>query len=116
MERLRAGGDGADAVVDALGDGGGGDGVDDDVGSGKMALDGFGGGEGDLLGALEGEVARHGEGDVGEVAWSRSGGCAGEGRESTPSMELRSRMMAWRACAAAGVASVRASTVRRARV
>ena len=44
-----AGGDGADAVVDAFGDGGGGDGVDDDVGSWEMAADGGGGGHGDLF-------------------------------------------------------------------
>ena len=62
-----AGGDGADAVVDAFGAGGGGDGVDDDVGAGEMALDGGSGGCGDLLGALEGEIARHAEGDIGEV-------------------------------------------------
>ncbi len=69
-----AGGDGADAVVDAFGAGGGGDGVDDDVGSGEMALDGGGGGHGDLFGALEGEVARHAEGDVGEVAGAGAAG------------------------------------------
>ena len=69
-----AGGDGADAVVDAFGEGGGGDGVDDDVGSGEMALDGVGGGEGDLLGALEGEVAGHAEGDVGEVVGAGAAG------------------------------------------
>lgn len=63
-----AGGDGADAVVNAFGAGGGGDGVDNDIGSGEMAADGVGGGHGDLLGALEGEVAWHAEGDVGEVA------------------------------------------------
>src|ERR1700733_1545909 len=62
-----AGGDGADAVVDAFGERCGGDGMDDDVGSGEMAADGGGGGESDLLGALEGEVAWHAEGDVGEV-------------------------------------------------
>ena len=71
---VAAGGDGADAVVDALGDGCGGDGVDDDVGAGKMALDGFGGGHGELLGALEGEVARHAEGDVGEVIGAGAAG------------------------------------------
>ena len=69
-----AGGDGADAVVDAFGEGGGGDGVDDDVGAGEMALDGLGGGHGDLLGALEGEVAGHAEGDVGEVAGAGAAG------------------------------------------
>ena len=69
-----AGGDGADAVVDAFGEGGGGDGVDDDVGAGEMALDGVGGGHGDLLGALEGEVAGHAEGDVGEVAGAGAAG------------------------------------------
>ena len=63
-----AGGDGADAVVEAFGARGGGDGVDDDVGAGEMALDRVFGGHGDLLGALEGEVAGHAEGDVGEVA------------------------------------------------
>jgi hypothetical protein len=62
-----AGGYGADAVVDAFSAGGGGDGVDDDVGAREVAADGVGGGHGDLLGALEGEVARHAEGDVGEV-------------------------------------------------
>jgi len=62
-----AGGDGADAVVDAFSDRGGGDGVDDDIGSREMTLDGGCGGCGDLLGALEGEVAWHAEGDVGEV-------------------------------------------------
>ena len=35
---VAAGGDGADAVVDALGDGSGGNGVDDDVGSGKVDM------------------------------------------------------------------------------
>ena len=35
-----AGGDGADAVVEAFGDGGGGDGVDDDIGAGEVAADG----------------------------------------------------------------------------
>ena len=69
-----AGGDGADAVVDALGERGGGDGVDDDVGSGEMALHGSSGGDGDLFGALEGEVAGHAEGDVGEVAWAGAAG------------------------------------------
>ena len=69
-----AGGDGTDAVVDAFGERGDGDGVDDDVGSGEMALDGGGGGHGDLLGALEGEVARHAEGDVGEVAGAGAAG------------------------------------------
>jgi hypothetical protein len=38
---VAAGGDGADAVVDALGKRGGGDGVDDDVGGGQMALYGL---------------------------------------------------------------------------
>ena len=71
---VAAGGDGADAVVDALGDRCGGDGVDDDVGAGKVALDGFGGGHGELLGALEGEVARHAEGDVGEVVGAGAAG------------------------------------------
>lgn len=61
-------GNGADAVVDAFGEGCGGDRVDDDIGPGKMAADGLSGGEGDLLGALEGEVAGHAEGEIGEVA------------------------------------------------
>ena len=69
-----AGGDGADAVVDAFGARCGGDGVDDDVGAGEVALDGGGGGHGDLLGALEGEVAGHAEGDVGEVAGAGAAG------------------------------------------
>src|SRR5271156_1576747 len=64
----------ADAVVNAFGEGGGGDGVDDDVGTGEMALHGGGGGHGDLLRALEGEVARHAEGDVGEVAGTGAAG------------------------------------------
>jgi len=51
-------GDGADAVVDALSKRGDGDGVDDDVGPGQVALYGLRGGEGELFGALEGEVAR----------------------------------------------------------
>ncbi len=55
-----AGGDGADAVEHAFAEGGGGHGVDDDVGSGEKALHGFGRGEGDLFGALEGEVSRAG--------------------------------------------------------
>ena len=42
--------------------------MDDDIGSGQMALNGNGGSEGELFGALEGEVAGHGQGDVGEVA------------------------------------------------
>jgi hypothetical protein len=69
-----AGGNGADAVVNAFGEGCGGDGMDDDVGSGEMAADGGGGCEGDLLGALEGEVAGHAEGDVGEVVWAGAAG------------------------------------------
>ncbi len=85
---VAAGGDGADAVVDALGDGGGGDGVDDDVGAGEMALHGLGGGHGELLGALEGEVAGHAERDVGEVVGAGAAGAqaidgedAGDGGE-----------------------------------
>ena len=66
------GGDGADTVMKAFRTRCGGDGVDDDVGAGKVALDGGGGGHGDLLGSLEGEVAGHPEGDVGEVAGARS--------------------------------------------
>src|SRR5713226_877158 len=69
-----AGGDGANAVVDAFGARGDGDGVDDDIGTGKVALDGGGGGSGDLLGALEGEVAGHAESDVGEVAGAGAAG------------------------------------------
>ena len=65
---VRAGGDGADAVVEALGFGGGGDGVDDDIGAREVELDGPSRGRGDLLGALKGEIAGHGEGDVGEEA------------------------------------------------
>ena len=65
-----ASGDGADAVVNAFGAGCGGDGVDDDIGFGEMAADCVGGGHGDLLGALEGEVAWHAEGYVGEVVWT----------------------------------------------
>ena len=41
--------------------------MDDHVSSGKMPLDGLSGSHGDLLRALEGEVAGHTEGDVGEV-------------------------------------------------
>ena len=68
------GGDGTDAVVDAFGARGGGNGVDDDVSSRKMASDGVGGGHGDLLGALEGQVAGHAESDVGEVAGAGAAG------------------------------------------
>ena len=111
-----AGGDGADAVVDAFGDGGGGDGVDDDVGSGEMALDGFGGGEGDLLGALEGEVARHAEGDVDEVAGAGAAGAeAVDGEDAVDGGEVADEVRGATG-RAAGVASVRASMVRRARV
>ncbi len=84
-----AGGYGADAVVDAFGEGGGGDGVDDDVGTGEMALDGGGGGGGDLLGALEGEVAGHAEGDVGEVAGAGAAGAdAVDGEDAVDGGEL----------------------------
>src|ERR1700722_8402168 len=55
-----AGGDGADAVVDAFSKRGDGDGVDDDVGAGEMPLNDSGGSCGDLFGALEGKVAGHG--------------------------------------------------------
>lgn len=63
-----ASGDGANTVVNALGLGGGGDGVNDDVGVRKMTLDGARGGGGDLLRTLEGQVARHAKGDIGEEA------------------------------------------------
>ena len=69
-----AGGDGADAVVDAFGAGCGGDGVDDDVGAGEMARTAAVAAMRDLLGALEGEVAGHAEGDVGEVAGAGAAG------------------------------------------
>jgi len=58
--------DGADSVVDRLGDGRGRDSVNDDVGAGKMPLHGFSRGHGELFGALEGEIARHAERDIGE--------------------------------------------------
>ena len=67
-------GDGADAVMHALCDVGGGDGVDDDVGTGEVTLDRLRGGEGELLGALEGEVAGESEGDVGKVARAGAAG------------------------------------------
>ena len=72
--QVRAGGHGADPVMDGFGFGGGRDGVDDDVGFRQDALDGFGGGEGDLLGTLEGQVARHGKGEIGEVAGAGAAG------------------------------------------
>ena len=85
---VAAGRDGADAVVDALRKRGGGDGVDDDVGPGQVALHGLRGGQGELLGALEGEVARQAERDVGEVVGAGAAGAqafhrehAGDGRE-----------------------------------
>ena len=81
--QVGARGDGADAVVDAFGARCGGDGVDDDVGAGEVALDGGGGGQGDLLGALEGEVAGHAEGDVGEVAGAGAAGTDAIDREDT---------------------------------
>ena len=84
-----AGGDGADAVVDGLCEGGGGDGVDDDVGVREDALDDVGGGHGDLLGALEGEVARHGEGEVGEVAGAGAAGAeAVDGEDAVDAGEV----------------------------
>ena len=61
-------GDGADAVVDGLGSAGGGNGVNDDVGAGEVALDGGGRSGSDRFRALEGEGAREGEGEVGEEA------------------------------------------------
>ena len=72
-----AGGYGADAVVDGLCEGGGGDGVDDDVGFREDALDDLGGGHGDLLRALKGKVAWHGKGDDRRSSRSRRGGCGG---------------------------------------
>ncbi len=69
-----AGGDGADAIVDAFGEGGCRDGVNDDVGAGEMALDGFCRGLSELLGALEGEVPGQAEGDIGEECWARWAG------------------------------------------
>jgi len=78
---VAAGGDGADAVVDALGKRGGGDGVDDDVGGGQMALYGQRGGLCELLGALEGEVARQAESDVGEVVVAGTAGAQAFDRE-----------------------------------
>ncbi len=65
---IRACGYGAHPVVDGLGQGCGGNRVDDDVGVRKHALDGFGGCGGDLFGALERHVARHRERQVGEIA------------------------------------------------
>ena len=62
--------------------------MDDHVGPGKMPLDGLGGGHGELFGALEGEVAGHAEGDVGEVVGAGAAGAqaihgqyAGDGHE-----------------------------------
>ena len=49
--------------------------------SGRNALDDLGGGHGDLFGALEGEVAGHGEGEVGEVAGAGSTGAEAIDRE-----------------------------------
>ena len=91
-------------------------GMDDDVGSGKMALDGGGGCHGDLLGALEGEVARHAEGDVGEVAGAGAAGAqAVDGEDAGDGDEVGDDVWCgpgeW-----AGVASVRAPMVRRARL
>jgi len=84
-----AGGDGADSVVDAFGARGGGDGVNDDVGSGKVALDGGGGGEGNLLRTLEGEVAGHAEGDVGEVTGAGAAGAdAVDGEDAVDGCEV----------------------------
>ena len=92
---IGARGDCADAVVDAFGTGGGGDGVDDDVGSGEMAADGIGGGHGDLLGALEGEVARHAEGDVGEVAGAGAAGAdAVDGEDAVDGGEFANEVAA----------------------
>ena len=48
--------------------------MDDDVSSGKVTLYGRGGCHGDLLGALKGEVSRHAEGNVGEVAGTGAAG------------------------------------------
>ena len=69
-----AGGYGSYAVEDALAEGGRGDSVDDYVRTGQAGLDGGCGCEGDLLGALEREVAGHAEGDVGEVAGAGAAG------------------------------------------
>ena len=63
-----AGCDGANLVKDAFGAGGAWDGMNDDIGAGCDALDSEGGVVDQLFTALEGEVARHGEGEVGEVA------------------------------------------------
>ena len=73
-ERLARAADGADAVVNGLGEGGGGDRVHDDIGLGEHALDDGGRGHGDLLGALKGEIAGHGEREVGEVAGAGAAG------------------------------------------
>jgi len=78
-----AGGDGADAVMNAFGAGCRGDGVDDDVSAGEMAADGGCGGHRDLLGALEGEIARHAEGDVGEVTGAGAAGANAVDGEDT---------------------------------
>ena len=90
-----AGSDGADAVVDALGERGGGNGVDDDIGTGKVALDGCGGGGGDLLGALEGKLARHAERDVGEVAGAGAAGAdAVDGEDAVDGAEIADEVAA----------------------
>ena len=67
-------GDGADAVMDALCNRSGRDAVYDNVCGRQVALHGLRGGQGELLGALEGEVARKAEGDIGEVVGAGAAG------------------------------------------
>ena len=66
-----AGGDGPDAIMNGLRLTGKGYRMDDDVGAREMAIDGRGRCLVDLLGALEGEIARHAEREVGEETWTR---------------------------------------------
>jgi len=95
---IGAGGYGADAVVKAFGGGGGGDGVDDDVGAGEMATDGGGGSHGDLLGALEGEVAREAEGEVGEVVGAGAAGAnAFDGEDTVDGGDIAGHLTSLRA-------------------
>jgi hypothetical protein len=85
--------DSADAVVNALGDGGDGDGVDDDVSSRKVVLYCGRGGGGDLFRALEGEIAGHADGDVGEIAGAGTTGAnAVDGEDSINGGELAQRL------------------------
>ena len=112
-----AGGDGADAVVDGLGEGGGGDGVDDDVGSGVDGADGVGGGHGDLFGALEGDVAGDAEGEVGEGGGAGASGAeAVDGEDAGDGEEVADEGAAELGAGFGGVASRRLSMVERARV